>query len=234
MSAAAAKTAKGFTSLQELFIDEFTLFKQESLKLKCFRLINLYGVFSSLVSAILDIQLPITLSLDIYSLVGSLIALKMTRDWRLQEVPQKKRVLRFRLNAFGLLFHSIGIILAAYSYNETKSSLVLLVFMYHIIMSAFAILLMLYNIGQILYFKMFENGNVVEQSVVKSEIIIQANDIELSQKELVVDEVNNALNETVIEETDTTKEGDSTCITTEEEDSAIALPNIKDEENNDC
>ena len=81
---------------------------------------------------------------------------------------------------------------------------------------------------------MFENGNVVEQSVVKSEIIIQANDIELSQKELVVDEVNNALNETVIEETDTTKEGDSTCITTEEEDSAIALPNIKDEENNDC
>ena len=111
MSAAAAKTAKGFTSLQELFIDEFTLFKQESLKLKCFRLINLYGVFSSLVSAILDIQLPITLSLDIYSLVGSLIALKMTRDWRLQEVPQKKRVLRFRLNAIPLYWYNFSSIL---------------------------------------------------------------------------------------------------------------------------
>lgn len=223
------------------------MFQKESLKLKCFRLINLYGVVSSFISAILDFQYPVTMSLDIISLAGSLIALKMTRDWRLEEVPQKKRISRFRLNAFGFLFHTIGLILSSVSFAETKSTLVLLVFVYHFVMAAFAILLMLYNIGQILFFKVFgetpsskNNSSVAEQTEVKNEIIVHASDIELihvnNKKELtvVVNEVINTLSETDIEESQRHINGDSTSIITEVDDSAIALHNVKEEENNDC
>ena len=219
----------GFACLQELFVDEFASFRNESLKLKGFRLFNLYGLISSFVAIFLDSNYHITMSLDIISVVGALISLKMTRDWRLEAIPQKKRVSRFRLNVFAFVFHFVGLCLSFISFfNENRSGLILLVYFYHYIMAAVTLLLMFYNVCQIIYFKIYgEKTASAEQIHVKNELTCQISDVELSIISNV-NEANHAVeSETFVEVTNAKDDNKST-----EDDSAIALHHVLYAENN--
>ena len=220
----------GFACLQELFVDEFTSFRNESLKLKGFRLFNLYGLISSFVAIFLDSNYHITMSLDIISVVGALISLKMTRDWRLEAIPQKKRVSRFRLNAFAFVFHFVGLCLSSISFVfENRSGLILLVYFYHVIMAAFTLLLMFYNVCQIIYFKIYgEKTASAEQIHVKNELTCQISDVELSNIS-DVNEANHAVeSETFVEVTNAKDDNKSA----EDDNSAIALHHVLYAENN--
>ena len=98
------------TSLQDIWNDEYAAFKVESTKMRFFRLSHLYGLISSFVSIFLDSHLPITMSLDIITLVGSLISLYLSRLLRLKESIEGQRASSLRLATFGVnMFHSSDI-----------------------------------------------------------------------------------------------------------------------------
>ena len=142
------------TSLQDIWNDEYAAFKVESTKMRFFRLSHLYGLISSFVSIFLDSHLPITMSLDIITLVGSLISLYLSRLLRLKESIEGQRASSLRLATFGVVFHSICFILATFAYfAETLIVTILLVWLYHMVMGGIGVLMVFYKAAEILYFK---------------------------------------------------------------------------------
>ena len=131
------------TSLQEILNDEYATFKAESTKMRCFRLVHLYGLVSSFVSIFLDSHIPITMSLDIITLVGSLVSLYMSRILRLKESVEGKRAASLRLATFGTVFHTTCFYLAVYAYIETNKVIILVVYMYHFFMTCLGIVMAL-------------------------------------------------------------------------------------------
>ena len=138
------------TSLQDFLSDEYAAFKVESTKMRFFRLSHLYGLISSFVSIFLNSHLPVTMSLDIITLVGSLISLYLSRLMRLKESIEGKRASSLRLATFGLVFHSICFSLATFAYWETIDAISYLVWIYHIVMGGFGVLMVFYKRAEIL------------------------------------------------------------------------------------
>eukprot|EP01036_Dinobryon_divergens_P036812 gene36812-48008_t len=122
------------TSLLDIWNDEFAVFKTESRKMKFFRLSHLYGLVTSFISIFLDSHLPITMSFDIITLVGSLASLYLSRLLRLKESAEEKRIASLRLAAFEVAFHTTCFFLALFAYIETNQVIILLVWLYHMVM----------------------------------------------------------------------------------------------------
>jgi hypothetical protein len=141
------------TSLQDIWNDEYAAFKVESTKMRFFRLFHLYGLISSFVSIFLDSHIPIIMSLDIITLVGSLISLYLSRLLRLKESIEGKRASSLRLATFGLVFHSLCFFLGVIAWYLTLKVIILLVWIYHMVMGGIGVLMVFYKGAEILYFK---------------------------------------------------------------------------------
>ncbi len=131
--------------------DEWKGFLTESWKLKVFRLFHLYGFVSSIVTCFLKNKHPITLTLYIITIIGSLITFKLVRNLRLKESKQGQGVAALRLTVFSFFFHILGFIMALYAYLEYNQLEVLLGgFLYHCFMGCLSILLMMYQVFMVI------------------------------------------------------------------------------------
>jgi len=149
----------------DIFQDEWKAFRNESPALKFFRIWDAYGLLSSLVSCFTTKKSnPVTLSMYIFTFVGTLYVLRLTRKLRLASSTQKKRAASLKLAIFTIIFNIIGFFLSTYAFLETKSLDIIFVWVFHILMVAVEIVIVFVRVFQILCCKADEMADEILSS----------------------------------------------------------------------
>mmetsp|Transcript_31537 Transcript_31537/g.45409 ORF Transcript_31537/g.45409 Transcript_31537/m.45409 type:complete len:261 (+) Transcript_31537:236-1018(+) len=135
--------------------DEWQAFLSESKTLKFFRIWDAYGLLSSIVSCFTTKKSnPVTLSMYIITVVGTLCTLTLARNLRLaSSSTQRKRTASLKLASFSIAFHVVGFFLSTFAFVETKSLDILFVWLFHIVMVVVEIAIVLFRAFQLLFCK---------------------------------------------------------------------------------